>query len=143
MALVSVYDEATLGAWLVVRLGLVATLLGWTATHPQVLEAVADTERLLGLTDVAGAEPRGLERVGAACIWQRAVDNCVALYDLQLEGESFDRSQLFKQAQQSLAAAKAAAAGDVAFGGGTIRIVRRRYPGDPYTGLPEADRVLR
>jgi urease accessory protein UreF len=144
MPLVAVYDETTLAAWMVLRLGLVATVLTWTAGHPQVAEAVADVERMMGVNDVAEAsDPRAVERVALVCIWRRACDNFVALYDQLIEGESFNRSQLLKQAQQSLASAQAAAATDVDLGGGTVRVVRRRYPGDPYTGMSEEDRVLR
>lgn len=143
MPLVSVYDEASLAAWMVLRLGLVGTVLTWTSTHPQVVEAVADVERALGVADVAlVTDARKVERVAAAAIWQRACDNFVALYDEIIDGESYKRSQLLAQAQQALATAQTAAAGDVDTGGGTIRIVRRRYPGDPYTALPEDARVL-
>jgi hypothetical protein len=51
MPLVAVYDETTLAAWMVLRLGLVATVLTWTAGHPQVAEAVADVERMMGVND--------------------------------------------------------------------------------------------
>lgn len=145
MPLATSYDETTLAAWLVLRLGLVATLLGWRVGHPQVGEAVADVERLLGVSDIAEhGDARKIERLGAVCIWQRAIDNFVALYDQTIDAETFKRSQLLAQAQQSLAAALSVvqAAGDTELSTRTVKIVRRRYPGDPFTVIPEEQRAM-
>lgn len=153
MPLTTSYDETTLAHWLVLRVGLIGTVLDWSPTHPQVVEAVADTERLLGVTDLTpdlGA--RQVELSGSLAIWQRAVDNLAALYDQDVEGENFKRSQLTTQATTRLTEAREAwlaygQDGSGTGGNGTgsglpVTFAPRRYLADPYIYLPEDVRTI-
>jgi len=153
MPLATSYDETTLATWLVLRVGLIGTVLTWTPLHPQVVEAVADTERLLGVSEItADLDARRVELSGSVAIWQRAVDNLAALYDQDVQTETFKRSQLMKQATERLAEAREAW---IAYGTGTglpgtggtggglqVTFAPRRYLADPYIYLPEDVRTV-
>ena len=135
MPLPVAYTESSLAGWLATELGNVAVLLGWNAAHAQIVAAVADTERVLEIDDVAALEdPRKIERVARACAWDRAVQNLAALVDFSAEGQAAERSQAYRQAKEQHAAAVQAARADLGIGG--IRFARRAYAADPF--VPES-----
>jgi hypothetical protein len=141
MPVPTAYTEATLGEFLVDALGDLAAVLGWTLASMQVQRAVTDTERLLGVADVATAPNAAqVEAFGAVAILRRAVVSLGARYTLSEDQQSYHRSDLLKHAQAALALAEQHAA-VYGLGGSTVQVGRLDYLHDPYAVRAE-DAVL-
>jgi hypothetical protein len=107
------YTEKSLAEYMHTMLGKVAKALDlhFDSSGPgDYAEAVNDallaygTNDIATIIDVAGIQKiRALARVAA---WQYVVANFAALYDFSADGASYNRSQLFKNAQESLKAAE-------------------------------------
>lgn len=116
MAIPTSYTEKTLGQYMQTLLGAVARGLALNAGPNDAgdfTEAVNDCLLAYGTEDIStisGIAPitkiRALARVYA---WQYVVTNFAALYDFSADGGQYNRSQLFKQAKESLVLAQQAA----------------------------------
>ncbi|HLE52704.1 MAG TPA: hypothetical protein VI755_11615 [Anaerolineales bacterium] len=142
MAIPAAYTEKTLGQYMQTLLGKVASALALTAGPSDAgdfSEAVNDAVLACGTTDISTitglaniTKLRALARVAA---WRYVVDNFAALYDFSADGGSYSRSQLFKQAKESLVLAQQAALPyDPAYQAQVVAIDQKH---DPYAYRPE------
>jgi len=139
MTVPTAYTEAELKTYLIMKLGEIATILGWTTATPQLGEAVSDTLLAYGLSDIAGvATPTGIAKLralGAVMVWRAAVLSLSARFDFTDAEGSYKRSQAYDMALRSLALAEADAA-QWGIGTAAVRVQNVVYPEDPYAYLP-------
>ena len=116
MAAPTTYTEKTLGQYMQVSLGKVAKALALTAGPSDAgdfTEAVNDCLLAYGVDDISTISGRDsitkLRALARVAAWQFVVTNFSALYDFSADGGSYNRSQLFKNAQDSLKLAEQAA----------------------------------
>lgn len=137
MSIPASYTEKTLAEYMHVMLGKVAKALDlhFDPNGPgDYAEAVNDTLLAYGAEDIATItgtnniqKLRALARVAA---WQHVVTNFAALYDFSADGASYNRNQLFKNAQEALKLAERAA---VVYGSNYVARVRKvDHVHDPY-----------
>jgi len=135
------YTETTLKTFLVADLSTTATALGWTTSTTQVVQAVYDAERLLGVSDVANASDAGaVEALGRVAIWRQAVKALVNRYDLTTVGQALKRSQHYDHAVAMLAFAEQDAMAYLPiYRVGVDAVI---YPQDPYQYYPDSIRTI-
>lgn len=147
MSIPAAYTEKTLGQYMQTLLGKVAGALALTAGPADAgdfAEAVNDALLAYGTSDISTitglaniTKLRALARVAA---WQYVVTNFAALYDFSADGGSYSRSQLYKQAKESLALAQQAALPyDPLYQAQVIAVDQTH---DPYTYRPEDEAGL-
>jgi hypothetical protein len=138
------YTEKTLGQYMQTMLGKVARVLELNAGPNDAgdfVEAVNDALLVYGTEDISTISGianlmklRALARVAA---WQYVMNNFAALYDFKADDSSYNRSQLFKQAKESLALAQQAALNyDPAY---QVQVVAVDQTHDPYRYRPESE----
>lgn len=135
MAAPSTYTEETLAAFMVVELDDVARVLGWSdLSHLQ--EPINETLLAYGASDIADAtdvtQLRALARVMA---WRAACSALVTRYDFADPDGRYSRSQMFKAAQERVAAAESAAAGWLP---SVMLVSPVTYQYDPYMPLNDS-----
>lgn len=144
MAAPASYTEKTLAQFMHVSLGKTAKALAINFGPNDAgdyAEAVNDallaygTDNIASISDIANIQKlRALARVYA---WQYVVSNFAALYDFSADGGQYSRSQLFKQAKESLGLAQQGAlAYDPAY---QINVVAIDHTQDPYRYRPEEE----
>ena len=136
-------SEDALGSYLLEVLGRVAETLGWKTPQDlrlPVLEALSD----YGASDIASVSgfdnARKLRALGRVQAWRAAVANLAAMHDYSEGGGSASKDQLYRHAKEMLADAVAEAATYSATY--AVAIDRVTYLHDPYTAVPDEDRVL-
>lgn len=142
MAVPTSYTEKQLGEYMQTLLGKVAKALALTASSNDAgdfAEAVNDallaygTDTISSITGLANITK--LRALASVAAWRFVVTNFTALYDFSADNASFSRSQLFKQAKESLQLAEQAALPyDPAY---TAQIVSVDHKHDPYAYRPE------
>jgi hypothetical protein len=141
MPVPTAYDEAQLAAFLVTALSNVASVLAWTATTPEIGEAVLDTALALGVTDVADATDVAAVRVlGERAVLRRAQTALAALVDQNVDQVDFKRSQVGAAVTKRLAVVEAAAL-RYDRTGYAVGVGTRVYQADPYSYLPDTART--
>jgi hypothetical protein len=147
MAIPTSYTEKQLGQFMQTALGKVAKALALNAGPNDAgdfAEAVIDALLAYGTDDISTVtgiasitKIRALARVAA---WQYVVTNFTALYDFSADGGSYNRSQLFKQAKESLQLAEQAALPyTTAY---AVQIIGVDHSQDPYVYRPEDESGL-
>jgi len=142
MTIPASYTEKTLAEYMHVLLGKTAKAL---AIHSgpndagDYAEAVNDALLAYGTEDIAAisgvANIQKLRALARVYAWQYVVDNFATLYDFSADGGSYHRSQMFKQAKESLALAQLAALPyDPAY---QVNVVAVDHTQDPYRYRPE------
>lgn len=142
MSIPTSYTEKQLAEFMHVSLGKVAKALDlhFDPSGPgDYAEAVNDalltygTDTITTITGVTNIQKiRVLARVAA---WQYVVTNFAALYDFSADGASYNRSQLFKNAQESLKLAEQQA---LPYSSNySAKIVPVDHKHDPYRYRPE------
>ena len=113
MAIPASYTEKTLAEYMHVMLGNVAKALDLHFDPNgagDYAEAVNDALLAYGTDDVATitgiSNIKKIRVLAVVCAWQHVVNNFAALYDFAADGASYNRSQLFKNAQEALKAAQ-------------------------------------
>src|SRR3990172_166452 len=116
MATPTSYTEKTLGQYMQTMLGAVARALAINAGPNDAgdfAEAVNDALLAYGtddITTISGiANIQKLRTLARVHAWQFVVTNFAALYDFSADNGQYNRSQLFKQAKESLVLAQQAA----------------------------------
>ena len=109
MPVPTAYTEKELAEFMHKRLGKVAKVLQLhlDPNGPgDYEEAVTDSLLAYGTDDIAtisGAEKiQRLRALALVAIWHHVITNWTTLYDFQADGSSYDRSQMFKNAQEAL-----------------------------------------
>src|SRR5690349_20973513 len=109
MPVPSSYTEKPLAEYMHVKLGNVAKALDlhFPPDGPgDYAEAVTDALLAYGTEDVSAISgSTGIQKVRALAMvaaWRHVVTNFAALFDFSADGASYNRSQLFKQAKESL-----------------------------------------
>ena len=144
MAVPASYTEKTLAEFMHVSLGKTAKALAINFGPEDAgdyAEAVNDallaygTDNIATISGMANIQKlRVLARVHA---WQYVVNNFAALYDFSADGGSYHRSQMFKQAKESLALAQLAALPyDPAY---QVNVVAIDHTQNPYRYRPEEE----
>lgn len=142
MAIPASYTEKSLAEFMHVSLGKTAKALAinFAPDGPgDYAEAVNDALLAYGTQDIASISGvaaimkiRALARVYA---WQYVVSNFAALVDFSADGGQYSRSQMFKQAKESLELAQTQAlAYDPAY---QVNVVAIDHTQDPYQYRPE------
>lgn len=138
MALPVAYDEESLIALMVQKLGRVAGVLEWVAPG-SYQEIVNDVLVEYGVADLAGATDLvKLRALTLRALWAAAVDGLSDLYDVQLDGQDLKRSQLYKNAVANRDYWTLRAAAYVTENKSYIRTAR--YPDDPYVYVDDEER---
>ena len=138
------YSEAVFADYLASVLGELGPIIGWDAGSVQVLEALNDTLLEFGTTDISTVvTPRdllGLRALGRRAIWRAVVQAVSGKYDFSDSDAKFTRSQIQAMALESL---KLAESDCLQFSPSyAVSIVRVARPQDPYSVLPDEERVL-
>ena len=146
MPLPTAYSETLFADYLVSQIDQVAAVLDWDAGSVAVLEAVNDALLDLGETDIAAvSDLRGLRAVGRRAIWRAVAQATAGDYSITDNGQRLERQQAHAQALAMLKVAEAdcqmlgIGADETAF---AVQIMRAVRPADPYTVLPDEERVL-
>jgi len=142
MAIPSSYTEKTLAEYMHVMLGKVAEALNLHFNPTDAGdygEAVNDALLEYGETTIASitgtANLQKLRALARVAAWQYVINNFAALYDFSADGASYNRSQLFKNAQESLKLAEQAA---LPYSSNySAKIVAVDHKHDPYQVRPE------
>lgn len=98
---------------LIVELGAVAGVLGWTSATAQITRAISKA------TAKANGDADGLVAIAELYAWQYAANDLATKYDFSAETATYSRSQMHEMVQTALNAARAEAAqylGGAAFG---------------------------
>lgn len=98
---------------LIVELGAVAGVLGWTNATPQITRAISKA------TAKANGDADGLIVIAEYYAWQYASNDLATKYDFSAETADYKRSQMFANVKAALARAQSEAAlylGGSAFG---------------------------
>jgi hypothetical protein len=138
------YTEKTLADFMHQELGKVAGILGYAVGAGDAgsyAEAVNETLLNYGQTLIAEAgdmpKIRALARVEA---WRKACTDLAALYQFTSDDASYERNQVFDQAEKNLQMALTLA---LAWEPGyQVTVTRSRPVHDPYRYLPDEDRSL-
>ncbi|HEY3310561.1 MAG TPA: hypothetical protein VGK00_02870 [Anaerolineales bacterium] len=140
----TVYTEKTLSDFMHQELGKVAVILAYTVGAGDAgsyAEAVNETLLKYGQVLIANATDiskiRALARVEA---WKKACNDLAALYKFTSDDASYERNQIFDQAEKNLGMALTLSLPWDA--GYQINVTRVRPVHDPYRYLPEEDRTL-
>jgi hypothetical protein len=147
MPLPASYSELTFADYLTSQIEKVASVLGWDAGSVQVIEAVNDALLDLGETDIATVTDfRGLRALGRRAIWRAVAQATAGNYSFtDVAQQKFDRQQINAQALAMLKVAEGdcqalgVGVDETAFAVQVMRVVR---PSDPYTVLPDSERVI-
>lgn len=139
MSAPAVYTEKTLADFMHVELGKLATVLGYApgaGDAGSYAEAVNESILRYGVATIDLATDirklRGLARLEA---WKKAVDDLAAHYTFQSDGNTFDREQMFTNAELNLQRCLTLA---LEWDPGYIITVTKVRPvHDPYRYLPE------
>ena len=139
MSIPTSYTETTLAEFMHTSLGKVAQVLGLSPEAGSYGEAVNEALLRYGtdsIGSISGAanllKLRTLAKVAA---WEFVVTNFAALYDFSADGGTYNRSQLFDQAKQSLELAQAQALPyDSAY---EARVIGVDHAHNPYQYRPE------
>lgn len=132
MPLVTSYTEDELATWLLGSMGLgqVATVLAWTEDN--LVDVVARSVRLYGVTDIADVTDVGkLEALAAREAWRAAIRALVTVTDFTVDGESVKASDMLKGAQVALDLAETEASA-YADSGPAISVATISVEGNPY-----------
>jgi len=93
------YDETTIKTFFLTELSTTGTALGWTTGTTEVVQAVSDLDRILGVSDLADATDMvAVEAVGRVVIWRWAVRALINHYDITTVGQALKRSQHYEHA---------------------------------------------
>jgi hypothetical protein len=142
MAVPASYTEKTLAQFVHVSLGRVAKALALNfgpndaGDYAEVINDTLlayGTENIASITGVDNIQK--LRTLAKAAAWQHVVNNFAALYDFSADGGQYSRSQMFKQAKESLELAQRAALPyDTAY---QVKVVAIDHKQDPYRYLTE------
>lgn len=103
------YTEGTLASYMHGVLGPVATALGWTVLAGSYQEAVNEAVALMDTDDVATVVGREkvmtLRTAARREVWRAVMQATAGHYDVNTDGASRHRSQMYKQAQMQFALA--------------------------------------
>ena len=144
MTLPTVYTEKTLAEFMHNELGKVAGITGYNVgvnDAGSYAEAVNETVLAYGVTSIINASDiqkvRALARVEA---WKKACNDLAALYKFSSDGASYERQQMFANAQLNLGRALTLALQwDPSY---EITVTKVRPVHDPYRYLEDEDRPL-
>ena len=145
------YTEKTLAEFMHVTLGKTAKALDlhFDPNGPgDYAEAVNDTLLAYGTDDISTitglAAIKKLRILATASAWQYVVNNFAALYDFSADGGTYDRSQMFDNAQKMLETAAGVVNANYGAGANpnTIRIRRVDHIHDPYSVRDRSERPL-
>ena len=134
------YTEKTLAEYMHAKLANVAKALDlhfYPDGPGDYQEAVNDALLMYGaetIDQVSGTD--GIQKIRALAMvaaWRHVVTNFSALFDFSADGASYNRSQLFDQAKQSLQLAEDAASEFLTSGAYTARFISVNHVHDPYT----------
>lgn len=143
MAAPAVYSETLFADYLWSQLGQLSDVLGWDAGSVQVLEAVNDALLDAGVDTIGdAADIRELRALGRRAIWRAVVQATAGNYAFTQGDQTFNRQQVNAQAREMLQLAEAECqllgAGIV---GDIVTIARVSRPFDPYSVLPDEERI--
>jgi hypothetical protein len=106
MALPVAYTETTLGQYMHTELGAIAGVLGYVnpvADAGNYAEAVNDVLAELKITNLSEVtDIRKLRVLAKLYAWKMAAKGLSSKYDFSSDGESYHRSQMHKQALESI-----------------------------------------
>lgn len=135
MAIPASYTEETFAEYLHSQLYGIAGALGWTVAGNSYDEIITDTLVAYGASDIEAitgdANVVKLRRIGRYEVWRAAVDGLTAKYDYATNQQSFDLSQMFKQARQAFTQAERDVA-QYGVGGNVIGVKRVIRTQEPY-----------
>ena len=115
----------------VLRLGEMATYLGWTNASAEVLMVVEDTLEILGLTlEADSTNPISLKAVTMYVAWRAVVDTISTDYTFSADKAKYNRSDMVKAAQENFNSAKREALPYISIGSIVVGTVT--YTDDPY-----------
>lgn len=139
----AVYSESQFADYLWSQLGQVGDVLGWDAGSVPVIEAVNDAMLDAEVATIGNAaDIRELRALGRRAIWRAVVQATTGNYAFSQGDQTFNRQQVNAQAREMLKLAEAECqllgAGIV---GDIVTISRVTRPYDPYSVLPDEERV--
>ena len=142
MPIPSAYTEKTLAEYMHLMLGKTAQALDLHFGPDDAgdyAQAVQDALLDYGAEDIAAISGvdgiRKLRALAKVAAWRHVVNNFAAFYDTSADGASYTRSQLFKQAKESLELAEDEA---LPYSPNySARLVRVDHRHDPYRVRPE------
>lgn len=142
--MLTVYDEATLKAYMAADLGPMATMLGWTVEGGDYDEIYVSTLLRLGVEDLSGLTGldnlRKVRAFASVEAWRAVIKALAGRYDFSADGASLSRSQAQVQAAESLSLAEDEAMSYGDWNVATMTSVVHKH--DPHTYLEEEDRTL-
>lgn len=137
------YTEETLAAFMHAKLGDVAGALGYAAATSYA-EEVSDVLLTYDTDDISTISGMGnikkLRTLAEMYAWRKAVGDLSAKYKFSADGGSYERQQMFENAQRKLATLEAEAmAYDPAY---AVQVTKGRSKHDPYQYTPEDEAGL-
>lgn len=144
MSAPTVYTEKTLGDFMHQELGKVAGVLGYAvgvADAGSYAEAVNESLLSYGVATIdLATDTRKLRALARVEAWKKACDDLAGMYRFSADGASYNREQMFKQAESKLALCLFMSLSyDSNY---QITVTKTRPVQDPYRYVPEDERTL-
>ncbi|HAR45314.1 MAG TPA: hypothetical protein DCS05_03835 [Nitrospiraceae bacterium] len=144
MAAPTSYTEETLATFMHTKLGKIASALGYAAAS-SYSEEVSDTLLAYGTDDISTisgpANIIKLRTLAEMYAWRKAVGDLSTKYKFSADGGTYDRQQMFENAQKALATLELTVTitYDTAY---AVQTTKGRSKHDPYAYIPEDEAGL-